>query len=287
MNLAKIGISLLLISFLASCSASYKELNKLDSKKALSFNDYLHLEYKNKAIYEAEEMHDWNSAKLYSEKALKSINNDAIYPEKISHWDLPKNRIKEIKIAHESINAIYDNAKIIDPYHFAKAIVSLDCWSEQQEEIWQIWDINKCKNDFFNSMHIIYDKISERENITNNKLREAEYIKNEVTHIIYFDFDKSNLSDQAIRSLNTFLKKNKNQISEFLIVGHTDTKGSKQYNINLSWERAKVVKKLLIENKIHISKIKILGKGENKLAIITPDNTKHPANRRVEIKKTN
>ena len=31
----------------------------------------------------------------------------------------------------------------------------------------------------------------------------------------------------------------------------------------------------------------LLGKGENKLAIITPDNTKHPANRRAELKILN
>ena len=35
------------------------------------------------------------------------------------------------------------------------------------------------------------------------------------------------------------------------------------------------------------NKIKILGRGENQLAIITPDETRQPANRRVEIKKTN
>jgi len=30
-----------------------------------------------------------------------------------------------------------------------------------------------------------------------------------------------------------------------------------------------------------------LGKGEEALAVNTPDNTRQPANRRVEIKKTN
>ena len=34
-------------------------------------------------------------------------------------------------------------------------------------------------------------------------------------------------------------------------------------------------------------KISKLGKGENELAIDTPDNTKHPANRRAEVKILN
>ena len=46
-------------------------------------------------------MHDWNSAKLYSEKALKSQVTDEIYPEEISYWKIPDNKVKEIKIAYE------------------------------------------------------------------------------------------------------------------------------------------------------------------------------------------
>ena len=47
------------------------------------------------------------------------------------------------------------------------------------------------------------------------------------------------------------------------------------------------MKELLINYGIDNNKIKILGKGENQLAIMTPDETRQPANRRVEIKKTN
>ena len=79
----------------------------------------------------------------------------------------------------------------------------------------------------------------------------------------------------------------KKEINEYLIVGHTDTKGTKKYNLSLSIKRANVVKELLINYGIDNNKIKILGRGENQLAIITPDETRQPANRRVEIKKTN
>ena len=105
--------------------------------------------------------------------------------------------------------------------------------------------------------------------------------------IIYFDFDKFKLSTVSENKIKLFIKKNGTEINEYIIVGHTDTKGSKDYNLNLSVKRAEVVKKLLIKNNIDVSKIKVLGKGEESLAIITPDDTKHPANRRVEIKKSN
>jgi Outer membrane protein and related peptidoglycan-associated (lipo)proteins len=116
--------------------------------------------------------------------------------------------------------------------------------------------------------------------VTNNK-------DDSIIQIIYFDFDKSNLSNVSINKIKLFLKKYKNKINKFLIVGHTDSKGSKDYNLLLSIERAEVVKKILNENGVDLNNIKILAKGEENLAIMTPDNTKHPANRRVEIKKTN
>jgi outer membrane protein OmpA-like peptidoglycan-associated protein len=105
--------------------------------------------------------------------------------------------------------------------------------------------------------------------------------------IIYFDFDKFSLSSVSAHKIKLFLNKYKNEINEYLVVGHTDTKGSKEYNLSLSIKRAEVVKNLLIKNGINHNKVKILGKGEESLAIITKDETKQPGNRRVEIKKTN
>ena len=64
---------------------------------------------------------------------------------------------------------IYDDAKVIDPLNLAIAISSLDCWSEQQEENWQIWDIDSCKEDFLNAMHNIYEKIASQEKKEINK----------------------------------------------------------------------------------------------------------------------
>ena len=295
----------LIISFTCSitllgCSASYKQLSNIEEKKATNFQEYLLSEYKIRATFEAEEMHDWNSANLYSKKALKSLETDKIFPEKISYWKLPLDKIKEIRIAHDNLLSIYYDAKIIDPYNLAKAIVSLDCWSEQQEENWQTWDINRCKEDYLNSMHSIYEKISitqKNTNAINNKnLKDkseneitivTKNKNNELMQIIYFDFDKFSLSSVSAHKIKLFLNKYKNEINEYLVVGHTDTKGSKEYNLSLSIKRAEVVKNLLIKNGINHNKVKILGKGEESLAIITQDETKQPGNRRVEIKKTN
>ena len=291
-----------IIIFLSGCSASYKQLSTMESKDPSSFQEYLLNEYKQRATFEAEEMHDWNSAKLYSEKALKSLETDEIYPEEISYWKLPEENINEIRIAYDNLMTIYKDAKKIDPYSLARAISSLDCWSEQQEENWQTWDINSCKDDFLKAMHDIFEKISieEKEQETSNKEEKNSNneTKNEVTivtknkneelmQIIYFDFDKFNLSEVSKEKIKLFLDNNSSTIEEYLVVGHTDTKGTKKYNLSLSIKRAEVVKEILINYGIQQSRIKILGKGEESLAVNTPDDTKQPANRRVEIKKTN
>ena len=291
-----------IIIFLSGCSASYKQLSTMESKNPSSFQEYLLNEYKQRATFEAEEMHDWNSAKLYSEKALKSLETDEIYPEEISYWKLPEENINEIRIAYDNLMTIYKDAKKIDPYNLARAISSLDCWSEQQEENWQTWDINSCKDDFLKAMHDIYEKISIEEkeqetsnkeeknsnNETNNEVTIVTKNKNEeLMQIIYFDFDKFNLSEVSKEKIKLFLDNNSSTIKEYLVVGHTDTKGTKKYNLSLSIKRAEVVKEILINYGIQQSRIKILGKGEESLAVNTPDDTKQPANRRVEIKNTN
>ena len=291
-----------LLIFLGGCSASYKQLSKMENKEPKNFQEHLLSEYKKRASFEAEEMHDWNSAKLYSEKALKSLETDEIYPEEISYWKIPEENINEIKIAYDNLMVIYKDAKNIDPFNLARAISSLDCWSEQQEENWQTWDINNCKNDFFNAVHNIYEKISNRKNAqitSNNKDNNLENeTKDEVTivtknenkelmQIIYFDFDQFNLSEVSKDKIKKFLNNYGSTINEYLVVGHTDTKGTNKYNLSLSIERAEVVKEILIDYGINRSSIKIMGKGEESLAVDTPDDIKQPANRRVEIKKTN
>ena len=148
-------------------------------------------------------------------------------------------------------------------------------------------------------MHNIYEKIASQEKKEINKKNKFENTSdNEITivtknknkeliQIIYFDFDMYNLSDVSKKKIKHFIDNYGNEINQYLVVGHTDTKGTKNYNLSLSIKRAEIVKDILIKYGIRKNNIKILGKGEESLAIFTEDDTKQPANRRVEIKKTN
>ena len=295
-------ILLIPLFFLMACSAAYDQVKEIDIKNPKNFQEHLLYNYKINASFEAEEMHDWNSAKLYSEKALRAFRGKNIYPEKITYWKLPAETAKDIQSGYSNLLSVYDEAIIKNPKNLAKAISSLDCWAEQEEEKWQTWDIDKCKNDFHTAMHDIYNLLTEEDEkeeatkVIEQEVEEddtpkvvivTENEKKEVMQIIYFDFDNSKLSEVSKNTLFNFLNKNKKKLSRYIIFGHTDTKGSSQYNMNLSIKRAESVKEALLDQGIIPDDISILGQGENELAIDTPDNTKHPANRRAEVKILN
>ena len=285
---------------ITACSASYEKLKTVDSRTNNTFAKNLLETYKQKAEYEAEEMHDWNSAKLYSEKALNALVGAEVKPQEMTYWKLPKKHIFELTQSYNNLMIIYNEAKILDPYNLAIAISSLDCWAEQQEENWQTWDIKKCRDDFLNAMHEMYAKISDNEknqdqqNLEDKLINNPESVtvvtkneKREIMQIIYFDFDEYTISEISLNTLKTFLDKYQNQISNYVIVGHTHTKGTNKYNLKLSLKRAKTIKTIFLQEGIEEKNINILGKGEEFLAVLTVDETTHPANRRVEISFAN
>ena len=302
--LIKIILSLSLL-FLFSCSASYEKLSKELFNPPTSLSKHLMEAYKTKADFEAQEMHDWNSAKLYAEKALGAADGKDILPEKISYWVIPADKQSELNKAYNNLMAVYKEALLLDPFNLAKAISSLDCWAEQQEENWQTWDIDQCRNDFLSAMHEIFGSLEKEEGIStkqkiNNEISKLDdsvsddsvsivtkNSENKILQIIYFDFDKSKLSDVSIEEIKNFINTNKKTIKKFIVVGHTDTMGTKKYNKVLSLERAEVVQKVLTELGIEKNNIHILGKGEDNLRVQTADEVKHPANRRAEISPLN
>ena len=279
----------MLILFLSGCSADYKKLSNGSYSSKDPFYNTLILEYKKQADFEAKEMHDWNSAKLYSIKAIKSSEEKIIKPEKITNWKINEKKVIEINKAYDNLMIVYKEGLKKDPVNLAKAIVFLDCWAEQEEEGWQLDHIENCKSKHLNAVHLLYENTSRKIEKNNNvKKNDSTMIvtkkNNKIEKIIYFDFDHFKLNSENISELNIYISEINNNKYEYLIVGHADTKGSKEYNYQLSIKRANSVKNLLNKLGIGMNRIKVIGKGEDSLAILTPDETAHPANRRAVIK---
>ncbi|PHR22790.1 MAG: hypothetical protein COA38_17755 [Fluviicola sp.] len=79
--------------------------------------------------------------------------------------------------------------------------------------------------------------------------------------IFYFEFDKFDLEDnpKKVKELVNFLAEYPN--SSIIVEGHTDRRGSDEYNMNLSKERASTLRLALIKKGIRETQITIEGKG--------------------------
>lgn len=71
--------------------------------------------------------------------------------------------------------------------------------------------------------------------------------------------------------------------STISIVGHTDTVGSQTYNRALSERRAEAVSAALLRRGLSEADLVTAWRGQDDLAVATPDGTREPANRRVTI----
>ena len=102
--------------------------------------------------------------------------------------------------------------------------------------------------------------------------------------MVFFDWDRSNLSQQALATIGQAAQAFKTKGSaRITATGHTDTSGPENYNMALSLRRANAVKDALVRNGVPATAIAVVGRGEQGLLVPTPDGVREPQNRRVEI----
>jgi outer membrane protein OmpA-like peptidoglycan-associated protein len=70
---------------------------------------------------------------------------------------------------------------------------------------------------------------------------------------------------------------------DVVVIGHTDTVGSAQFNDSLSLQRAERVRRELVDLGIPTERIRTAGRGEREPLVRTADDVPEPRNRRVEI----
>lgn len=101
---------------------------------------------------------------------------------------------------------------------------------------------------------------------------------------IQFDFNSANIrpeSQQALVNLALALKSAELQASSFAVEGHTDAKGTADYNLRLSEQRAQAVKAFLAQQGVQDKRLSASGKGATQLANAAQPYA--PENRRVRI----
>jgi hypothetical protein len=104
------------------------------------------------------------------------------------------------------------------------------------------------------------------------------------TYMVFFDWDRSDLSSQALATIHQAAVAFKGGGQPRLtVIGHTDTSGPENYNMALSLRRASVVKSALIREGLPDGAIATIGRGEEQPLVQTGDGVREPQNRRAEI----
>ena len=104
------------------------------------------------------------------------------------------------------------------------------------------------------------------------------------TYIVFFDFNKSNLTEAAQAVVTEAVKTAKtNGFVKVQVVGHTDTVGSDKYNQALSERRAEAVKDEMVRQGLDGGTIAIEGKSFHDPLVPTGPGVREPQNRRAVI----
>jgi OOP family OmpA-OmpF porin len=113
-----------------------------------------------------------------------------------------------------------------------------------------------------------------------------QYEKISLSATALFDFDKSVLKEQGkveLHKLDEYIKSKGIRVVDIDVIGHTDSKGSTEYNQSLSERRATAVKDYMVSEGIDGGIIDVSGKGEANPVADNSTDEGRALNRRVDV----
>ncbi len=106
--------------------------------------------------------------------------------------------------------------------------------------------------------------------------------------VIYFDYDKAAIRPEYMILINTHARlAAKFPNLKMRLEGHADERGSREYNVALSEQRAQSVRRIMGTQGARSSQIKTIGYGEEVPVVTGHSKSSWKKNRRVEIKYDN
>lgn len=113
---------------------------------------------------------------------------------------------------------------------------------------------------------------------------EAEFKKILSKDKIQFDYNKASIAQDSYKVLDALVDVVKKCPNEKVsIEGHTDSIGSKSYNLKLSLQRVKAVKDYLVKKGISADRLEVVGHGESKPLVSNMLKEGRAKNRRIEF----
>ena len=106
--------------------------------------------------------------------------------------------------------------------------------------------------------------------------------------VIYFDYNSSEVraQDQDLVAAHA-IQLNQRSFDTVRLEGHTDERGSREYNIGLAERRAQAVRQMLMIQGVNASQIQTVSFGEERPEAVGSSESDYAQNRRVRIKLGN
>ena len=102
--------------------------------------------------------------------------------------------------------------------------------------------------------------------------------------IVYFDYDRAEIKPEYVQVVAAHAKfLNGNATRKVRLEGHSDERGSREYNIGLGERRAQAVRRALMLQGVTDPQITTVSYGEERPAVAGGDDTSYSRNRRVEL----
>jgi peptidoglycan-associated lipoprotein len=102
--------------------------------------------------------------------------------------------------------------------------------------------------------------------------------------IIYFDYDRAEIKPEFVAIVTAHAKYlNASPANKVRLEGHSDERGSREYNIGLGERRAQAVRRALMLQGVTEAQITTVSYGEERPAVQGSDEAAYAKNRRVEL----
>lgn len=102
--------------------------------------------------------------------------------------------------------------------------------------------------------------------------------------VIYFEFDSSQIADEHLAMLDAHARYlRQNPRARLRLEGHTDERGTREYNIALGERRAEAVRRALLLRGATRAQLLVVSYGEEKPAVLGRSEAAWARNRRVQL----
>ena len=282
-SVAKFFLTALLVVGLGACSGTVLEKAQNASPAGDEFTQALFKNYMDRAASEYGEG-DYRSSDFFASRALEAADGVAPAPQNPADRTLPEDIAPQAAASYERLTAALDGVgdvrgpgRELAPDAAARAQVMYECWLQETrvQENFQPDDIAFCKDEFFAALNEVEAAIAPEEVVM-----VVEETVEAVEFLVYFDLGDAGVrADQQPTMDVVIAAANAAPDRPILIVGHTDTSGSIDYNQALSERRAISVITQMLEGGIDRQRITSEAVGQTQLQVETPDNVVEQANR--------